>query len=318
MMYSVPVSRFTSQVMREERDFISQYLDFPWDILQEISQLPGKFQQGKYEEGRSIIKNLLPQVKNSKLLENLEYSLIVSDVYCDEDFETGLSRLQDYADKYPKGLRANDVQNQIAFFSEVLQIKDRIVEDPEDFSSHQQLGYLFLQRRIDVLAEKEFMLALKDTTLDDTYLGLGYVYLRTNRPEEAVIYLEIYLSRHPEDGDTFNRIGYAYLQTNRMENALRCFLKYVELEPTNPNSHDSYAECLMNMGRNEEAIAEYKKALELNPNWSNGFYMLGEIYRGMGNKEEAVVYYQRYLDMDPGGVQSQNAKTQIETLTKDQ
>jgi tetratricopeptide (TPR) repeat protein len=316
MILAYPVSRSTTQCAQTEKEFLDQYAVIPWDILAEAGKLPGLFQQRKYEEGREIIKSLLARTDNPKLRESLNFSLIVSDAYISGDFESGLSRLQDFVEDHPQSERVTEAKQTLEFFAQVLSIRDRLKENPQDYSAHQELGYLFLQRRVDVLAEQEFLQAVQDTTLLDAYLGLGYVYLRTNRPELATPNLEKYLAQNPDDGDTYNRAGYAYLQMNRMEDALRCFKRYKEIEPDNPNAYDSYAECLMNMGKYEEAIAEYEKSLQIDPTWTNALFMLGEIYRNQGLKDKAIDYYQQYLAQDPTGLNSETARGNLTELKK--
>ena len=226
-----------------------------------------------------------------------------------------LKDMQDYVDKYPGGVRTNDAERRIELYSDVVRMKDRLEYDPEDYSTHMELGFTLLQNHFIPLAEEHFLKAKADTTSDLAYLGLGYVYLNTGRPEEGIDSFERYLENHPDDGNLYNRIGYAYMGLGEMDEALKCFERYRELEPDNPNSHDSYAECMMNMGKFEESIAEYKRAIEINPDFTNPYFMLGEVYSRIDDAETALEYYQMYLARDPAGFLSAQAQARVDSLS---
>ena len=316
LLYDYPVSEFAHRIMEEERDLIGKFISFPWSVVEQFNQVMSLAQQNNYQEAESILQVILEKHDNNEsITANANFGLIVAKTYLSGDFESGLEDLQDYIDEYPQSPALSDARSNMEAWVDILEVLDIINENPQDYASHQQLGFILLRRRIMNLAEEQFMISLQDTTLIDSHMGLGYVYLYTGRVEEALQSFEIYLAHHPEDGYVQNRVGYVYLQINQFDKALECFSKYVEVSPEDPNSHDSYAECLWLMGRIEEAIAEYNKALELDPNWSNGMFMLAEIYHQQGDIEKALEYYQGYLEMEPQGRYSEQAAATIEELT---
>ncbi|MBL7191565.1 tetratricopeptide repeat protein [bacterium] len=314
LLYYYPQSETAQRIIADEKDWMTEYVDFPWETLNEIRNIDGLFRSGEYSQVKSILQEISAQYPATGFEENSEYSIILCGVYESGDFQTAFDQLRDYDDKYPNGVRRSEVQRNIDTWAEILQLMDNIEADPDDCASHQQIGFILLRNRMLQFAEEHFLEAVKDPEFYDSHMGLGYTYLYMQQPEKCIEHLEIYLKEYPNDGNAYNRVGYAYLQVNRNEKALNCFKRYMELEPDNPNSHDSYAECLMNMGEYEEAIAEYHKALELNPNWSNAVFMLGEIYRQQGDNEKALDQYRRYLEMDPSGRLSQQAQANIESI----
>jgi len=301
LMYIYPDSEWARRVMAEERELVDEYVDFPWETVEQFGQLNALFIRGERERVREMIEDIIQRNEHHGLVENAECAMIIFDVHTTGDFETGLDRMQDFLDEYPDSAPSREGRQRIEIWAEILEVMDRIKQDPEDYGSHQELGFILLRERILELAEEHFKIALQDSSSDLPNLGLGYVYSLSGRAEESIEHFERYLALNPNDGATYNRVGYAYLQLNRLEDALRCFGRYRELEPNNPNTHDSYAECLWRMGRIDEAIAEYERALEIDASWSNGVFMLGEIYREMGENKKALEYYERYLEMDPSG-----------------
>lgn len=318
LMYFYPREEVAQTVVREEREFISQYHDFPWQVMEDFGQLQGMLAQGQYEEVEGILTGINDGYDNRALKANAEIALVVNAVYQTGDFETALGGLQDFLDDYPEFASVQEFKNFEEAWNEILKLLDRIAEDENDFGAHEQAGFLLMRHRFMPQAEHHFRVAAANPDFTNSYLGLGYVYLRTGQLDQAVENFEIYLKDNQDDANTLNRVGYAYLQLNQLENALKCFKQYRDLEPDNPNSHDSYAECLMNLERYDEAIAEYNIALDLDPNWSNGVFMLGEIFRQTGKTEEAVKYYERYIELDPQGRLSGQAQAALETIKSEE
>ena len=315
LMYAYPYSRWSAQAMRDDREMVDEFLDFPWDDLEKMAQVEPMFRRMQYSEARDILDEIAVKYAGNSLGENAEYGLINADLYLTGDFIAALEEMRDYLDKYPKGVRATSAERRIELYEDIVRMEDRLEYDPQDYSTHIELGFNLLRNRFMPLAEQHFLKATEDTTSDIAYMGLGYVYVNTGRSMEGIESFERYLQNHPDDGNLYNRIGYAYMGMGEMDEALKCFEKYRELEPENPNSHDSYAECLMNMGKLEESIAEYLKAIEINPNFTNPYFMLGEVYSRMDNTERALEYYRMYLERDPAGFQSAQALARIDSLS---
>ena len=310
-----PINEWGARAAEEQRELITEYYpEFDWGTMDQFLQIRGLAQQNSHEELDKLLEEIRQTTSNKGWLISAEFAILVNDVYLTGDFDTGLMKLQDFIDDNPKWKNDPQVQNFEEVWSEILQLLDRIKSEPNDSGTHEQLGFTLLRHRFNDLSEKHFKKAVENPEAVNAYLGLGYVYLRTNRLEEAVENFEVYLKDNLDDGNTLNRVGYAYLQIGRLEDALRCFGFYVEAEPNNPNSHDSYAECLMNLERYDEAIAEYNKALELNPAWANAVYMLGEIARRQGDIKKALEFYEKYLAMEPNGRLSGQAHEAIASI----
>ena len=81
------------------------------------------------------------------------------------------------------------------------------------------------------------------------------------------------------EGD-INRLGYRFLQTERPEQAVALLRINVELYPESWNSYDSLGEALLATGDQDGAVAMYEKSLELNPDSTSGREALARIQGG--------------------------------------
>jgi tetratricopeptide (TPR) repeat protein len=257
---------------------------------------------------------MLPRHADDPLGENAAYALITSDVYLTTDFDAAIDQMQGYLDKYPKALRGRDARRRLDIWREIGGLLDDLKDNPKDYARHQQVGFGLLQSGFYNQAAEHFESVKAGSGAEDAYLGLGYTYMRLNRTPESIENFERYLKNHPDDGTIFNLIGYAYMGSGELAKAEECFARYKELEPSNPNAHDSYAECLMNSGKLDEAIAEYKEAIRLNPVFTNPYAMLGQIYIMQGEAQSAQEFFGKYLELDPSGVQSAQARAQLDSL----
>ncbi|MFH1861787.1 MAG: tetratricopeptide repeat protein [bacterium] len=311
-----PTSPSAAEAISLDREWVCQYIEVPWELLEQELQAQALARQLRFGEALPLLQGIIDTAPDSPLADNARFGVILCDVYLSADFATGWRRLREFIQQHPRKAQAVDAASHLENWENIVEMQEDLADNPDDYGTHLQLGFTMLRSRFFAPAEEHFLKALADTTSDDAYLGLGYVYGRTNRPAESVQYFERYLQNHPEEGNIFNQVGYAYLGMGNLEKALTCFERYRQLEPDNPNSHDSYAECLMNLGRSEEAIAEYQKAIETDPDFTNPYFMLGEIYTGLGNSAKALEYYHRYLELDPNGFNGQRARAQIDSLTQ--
>ena len=78
----------------------------------------------------------------------------------------------------------------------------------------------------------------------------------------------------------FNTLGYVYLQSDRINEALTVFHFNTYYFPKDPNVFDSYAEALESAGDIENAIINYKKVLELDSEHENAIEQLAKLETG--------------------------------------
>jgi len=81
------------------------------------------------------------------------------------------------------------------------------------------------------------------------------------------------------EGD-INRLGYRFLQTERPEQAVALLRINVELYAESWNCYDSLGEALLATGNRDAAVAMYEKSLELNPDNTSGQEALARIRSG--------------------------------------
>jgi tetratricopeptide (TPR) repeat protein len=316
LLFAYPTTRVAGAVLQTEHELIDAHKELPWEDIEKARGVDALARQQNYEQALVDLRDIAARYAGTTLGENAEYAIISIGTRVDADFESGLEKLEAYLDKYPDGVVSTRAGQVVEFYEEVLSSLDRLKFDPEDYVTHTQVGFTLLRNGYMNKAEQHFLAAKADTTSDVAYMGLGYVYLNSGRPEEGIENMQIYLENHPDNGGLYNQIGYAFIGLGQLDEALKCFERYRELEPDNPNSHDSYAECLMHLEKYEESIAEYKVAIDIDPNFTNPYFMLGEIFRQMENTENALKYYQEYISRDPAGFLGEQARTHVEELSQ--
>ncbi len=71
-----------------------------------------------------------------------------------------------------------------------------------------------------------------------------------------------------------NTLGYVYLRSDRLDEAVLCFHFNTYYFPHEPRVHSSYAEGLLMQGDTTNAIANYKKVLEIDPEYKKALEQL--------------------------------------------
>ncbi len=102
-----------------------------------------------------------------------------------------------------------------------------------------------------------------------------------------------------------NSVGYSFLQSGRPKEAVFVFKLNVDAFPGSFNTYDSYGEALLALGDTIESIRNYKKSLELNPGNEYGLKALKSLGistdapPGVMSQEEMMLLEGEYLVTDP-------------------
>lgn len=103
--------------------------------------------------------------------------------------------------------------------------------------------------------------------------------------------LEARLERNPEDGEGFRMLGWAYLMTDRPADAVIPYRKAVALLPSDAGAHTGYGEALtaMNAGMvSDEALGHFKQAREINQSDVRARYFIAKSDYQNGRKRQAL------------------------------
>ena len=167
-------------------------------------------------------------------------------------------------------LSDNDAEAAIEAFQACL--ADQFYEWPQEAELRTRLGaaYLATAQSEEALIAYNQIFALveaNDGDVDNPLIrrNRAAAYLQLDRPEDAILDLEIALARIPEDGFTAVLAGSAYLDLHRPEEAVAAFDQAVRAEPDYPSAWIGRSAAFVEMDLTELAVEDAREALSLAP-----------------------------------------------------
>lgn len=134
----------------------------------------------------------------------------------------------------------------------------------------------------------EFELAAKIAPREpDIHFGLGYLYWKSHKYDEAEREFNNELSLDPKHAQALAYLGDTELKRENLERAKSLLERSVE---TNSNIRLAYLDLgaiLVRQKQYPAAVKQFRQALELDPTQPDTHYHLGRAYQAMGNTERA-------------------------------
>jgi tetratricopeptide (TPR) repeat protein len=115
--------------------------------------------------------------------------------------------------------------------------------------------------------------------------------------DQAVSYLERYVSDHPDDFRVLITYGEALLDLEAYEDAIGVFRRACEIKDC-AESHYNLARAYDLKGMHNEAIKEHNRATEIEPECSEAHYRLGMTYARRDKQDDALLAFQNCLKYD--------------------
>lgn len=128
---------------------------------------------------------------------------------------------------------------------------------------------------------------------------LGFIAGQTDRPDEAIRWLERARDADPSSAAVWQGLGLVYRQMGRFEMALAAYERCVALDPNDAAVHVNYAVALKGAGRLEHAIAHLQRAIALQPRLAPAYVNLGNCRMEQGDLEQAGASYVEAVRIDP-------------------
>ncbi len=128
--------------------------------------------------------------------------------------------------------------------------------------------------------------------------GLGVVYARLGRKEEAKEILLKTIAKYPDFFYPYMNLGKMAMKDNRPDEALKYFRTAITLKPLNAEAHTIASSALIRLKRYREAAAEAGQALGLSPGDAAAWNM-AKALEGAGDLKGAARYYSMYLTLAP-------------------
>jgi tetratricopeptide (TPR) repeat protein len=176
-----------------------------------------------------------------------------------------------------------------------------ISSDPKFARTYVDLGTSFLALEKYSDAETAFKQAM---AIDDdacASCGLGMVYHRQGREDEAAKTLKRAISLNPNDTCPYDQLGRMYYDLGQFPESIEAFRQEIKLQPSSVAYHFLgngyyFTEKL------EEALAAYQEAIRLTPNYEKAYIELGKVYNRLGCHADAIDSYEHALKIQPGDV----------------
>ena len=180
-----------------------------------------------------------------------------------------------------------------------------ITDTTEFLRNYLSYGSVFFQRGYLEQAEASFQLALRDDpTGAEALYGLGSVYLKQDKPNEARESFERAIKLRASYPDTlpnaWNNLGLLATREGRIVEAIRHFQQALELSPDHLIALQNLGNAYRQQKRWEEARKTLERALAVSPQDPEANYSLGMVFAQINDTDHAYEYLQRALKFRPG------------------
>ena len=162
-------------------------------------------------------------------------------------------------------------------------------------------GYRASEANEVTLAEKLLRRATElDPEHDSAFNDLGLVYLKLDRPEDAITALERQLKIDPDHPYAHNNLGQALHRAGRIDEAVQSFGRQIEIDPQDPWAHRNLAGALEELGDTERAIESLEQHLENEPWDVDALRDLGRlVWSSMEDSDRLLARVRRALEEEP-------------------
>jgi tetratricopeptide (TPR) repeat protein len=178
------------------------------------------------------------------------------------------------------------------------------MSDPRTYhSARQSYEKAVSLHRQDKLAdaERHYRAVQRDYPAHSGVLhGLGLICGRTDRPEEAVEFLERAAAAAQQDPAIRGDLGNAYLTLGRYEEARRCFEAVLASQPTHGAALQGLGNALGILGKPTEALAAFERLLAIGPKSAAAHFGIGTIQTQLGLFAPARDAFERAVALSPG------------------
>ena len=175
--------------------------------------------------------------------------------------------------------------------------KDFLTLYPDDSPAHNNLGYLYFQRRQYPDAAAEYKEALRcDPSLHIASYGLQTIYLYyTGQIDSARQWSKRLIARDPEQMYAYDNLGYAFIGKDSLEQAIAAFQRVRQLNPRYIVGLFRLSDVYRMLGRYDEARTPLEQILALDKTESWATYQLGLLSRLAGDERSAVNYFRMFV-----------------------
>ena len=173
--------------------------------------------------------------------------------------------------------------------------------DPEFARGYIELGSTLITLKKYDQAETAFKKAASIEDDSCASCGLGMVYRRLGKNDEAEVALKHAIQLDPKDSCAYDQLGRLYYDQEDYLKAIESLNQMVEIKP-NAVSYHFLANSTYFSGKFEESLVFYQKAASLNPTNADFYSDYGRAFNRLNRHEEALEVYERGLRIEPNDV----------------
>jgi tetratricopeptide (TPR) repeat protein len=130
-------------------------------------------------------------------------------------------------------------------------------------------------------------------------VNLGNALVRSQRPDEAIPYIERSLAIHENAVEAHVALGAAKAAAGRVHESIPHYQRALELNPKFAPACNNLGLALAHEGRWKEAAEWFERAADANPYDGDAYYHLGNAWLRLGQPEKGLAYLQKALELEP-------------------
>ncbi len=295
----------------------------------------------RFEEARDQFNKAL-EIDPENLDAQIE--LAATTMYLPQGESKSIKELTEIKNKNPDRLARRQLGNIHYYLSLVYKRLDQlykqqkellaaIEQEPDNYIYRLKLGYFHLNKHEYEKAEEQFEhCKLKAPKVAACHVGLGEVFLATNRPDQALFVMDKVVKWAANDSEVHFLLGRSYEGIFKPKLALAEFKKAMQLDGNqvryfthtammhlkdgnqveagnmiqqalmkDPNSSwvfNALGEMQLYQKDNATAIESFKGAIKANPKFIPALYNLANLYRDQGLYRQAIEEYDKVLALD--------------------
>jgi len=172
-------------------------------------------------------------------------------------------------------------------------------------------------KRFDVAGEQARKAVALDRKNSGVLYNSAYILEEVGKDEEALVWYKQAIENDPSFTEAYSALGNLYIKMNRPTDAVEVLLKCEQLNPPSESSFLLYK----NLGKAYIALQRYDKArehlersLELRPDWPETLFLLASVYEALSMTKESIARWQQYASIEKDPAKQAEAFRRLEQL----
>jgi tetratricopeptide (TPR) repeat protein len=150
-----------------------------------------------------------------------------------------------------------------------------------------------------------------DRTFPGAHLRIAHIYLKQNKPTEAIFHANCELAQQTNDEHTLLELGNTFVDLNQMSPAEVTFRRVLEANPQNAAARHNLGVLLLKSGRVDEGIEQERKALRALPKYMLAMHNLALAYLMKKDVTRARFWLREAMDIAPDDQQLRQLHTKL-------